>query len=320
MILPELTLARVFDEDSSWVATLSGQRVRTLIATGDVIPARTVNFKTIEQDDWMWPYAETAEFLSQADITVINLETPLLRECTPTNEGMIFCGDGRHVEGLQASGVDVATVGNNHFGNYGQAGVTETVKILTGAGIEVTGLGEPALVEIDGIMFGFLAYNDVGVSEASVASADNLTVVEDIVGVRSEADVVVVAFHWGEEYRLMPTWRQEELAHLAVDSGADLVLGNHPHWIQPVEIYNGKTIVYAHGNFVFDQMWSRETREGVVGKYTFFDNNLIDVDFYPILIESYGQPFFLTGLERENILKRMKEASESLKMEAKLSD
>src|SRR6185437_11714659 len=105
---------------------------------------------------------------------------------------------------------------------------------------------------------------------------------------------------------------QSELAHLAIDSGADLVIGNHPQWIEPAELYKGKLITYAHGNFVFDQMWSEKTEEGIVGKYTFYDKRLIDVEYLPIKIEDYGQPYFLQGTDKQKILDQMKQDSEEL--------
>jgi poly-gamma-glutamate synthesis protein (capsule biosynthesis protein) len=125
------------------------------------------------------------------------------------------------------------------------------------------------------------------------------------------ADIIIVAFHWGIEYTDMPSERQKQLAHLAVDSGADLVLGNHPHWIQPVEIYQDKLIVYAHGNFVFDQMWSEKTREGVIGRYVFYDDKLVDAQFIPIYISSYGQPDLAESPRKEKILETMKRSSEA---------
>ena len=91
----------------------------------------------------------------------------------------------------------------------------------------------------------------------------------DIQALKRQVDFVIVAFHWGIEYTALPTQEQRGIAHQAIDAGADLILGNHPHWVQATEKYQGKYITYAHGNFVFDQMWSQETREGVVGKYTF---------------------------------------------------
>lgn len=111
------------------------------------------------------------------------------------------------------------------------------------------------------------------------------------------------------EYTDQPTQRQKELAHLAIDTGADLVIGNHPHWIQPVEIYKNKLIVYAHGNFVFDQMWSAKTREGIIGRYTFYGDRLIDAEFLPVQINDFGQPRFLTGETKSVLLEVLKQQS-----------
>ena len=99
------------------------------------------------------------------------------------------------------------------------------------------------------------------------------------------------------------------MAHLAIDSGADLIIGNHAHWIQPLEIYKDKLIMYAHGNFIFDQMWSQETREGVVGKYTFYNKKLVDVEYSPIQIDDYGQPHFVEGEQKERMLKNLHKIS-----------
>src|SRR5579864_5276824 len=100
-----------------------------------------------------------------------------------------------------------------------------------------------------------------------------------------------------------------DIGHLAIDDGADLVIGNHPHWVQGVEIYHHKFIAYAHGNFVFDQMWSMETREGVVGTYTFYGKHLIAVHYRPVLIENWAQPHFLPAAQEKPILKQMRDSS-----------
>jgi len=96
---------------------------------------------------------------------------------------------------------------------------------------------------------------------------------------------------------------------VAADKTADLVIGNHPHWAQGVELYKGKFIAYAHGNFVFDQMWSLQTREGVVGTYTFYGKKLIAVRYRPVLIENYAQPHFLPAAQEAPVLKQMYDAS-----------
>lgn len=265
-----------------------------LIATGDIIPARSVNSKVIQYKDFSWPYLKTADVLKEADITFVNLEAPLLDNCPLTSEGMVFCGDSRNVEGLVFAGVDIASLANNHAGNYGSTGVEYTQNLLNNNGIKTTGIDGPAFIDIKGKKFAFLGYNDISKPQPGISNVDEEKIKTEIASAKQAAEIVIVAFHWGTEYRDQPDDRQKYLGHLAIDSGADLVVGNHPHWVQPVEIYKGKVITYAHGNFVFDQEWSQKTKEGVVGKYTFYGNKLIDVEFLPVLIEDYGQPHFVT--------------------------
>src|SRR3989344_7733703 len=116
----------IFTKDHNWVATLSAERKRVLIATGDVIPARSVNYQTVTRNNFIWPYEKIAEYLKSADVTFVNLETPLINNCPLTQEGMIFCGSSKNIEGLVYSGVDIVSLANNHAANHGEKGVLET--------------------------------------------------------------------------------------------------------------------------------------------------------------------------------------------------
>lgn len=298
---PPLTIERMFASGDPAGDDPPGTVV--LMATGDVIPARSVNMQALRRADFRWAFRQVSEVVQSADMTLINLETPLVSDCPPTDDGMIFCGDARHTEGLLEIGTDVASLANNHAGNYGPEGIRETVSHLADRGIAVTGRGEPALLTRSGTTYAFLAYNDIG------ARIDDMQVAADIRNAKQNADAVIVSFHWGTEYVRMPTTRQRHLAHLAIDSGAELVVGNHPHWYQPVEIYRDRVIVYAHGNFVFDQMWSKETTLGVIGRYGFAGGTLVSVRFIPIGIRDFGQAYFLEGNERDTVLSVMKQAS-----------
>lgn len=308
MPTPPITVAGIFSSDHTWVSSLPKEKTVTMIATGDVIPARSVNYKMATGHGFRWPFEKTADVLRSADLTVINLETPLLTNCPTTVEGMLFCGDARVAEGLTFSGIDVATLGNNHVGNHFLEGVMETKKILNDNGIIPIAEGA-GYKEVKGTRFAFLSYNDIGAAEPGVPWAEENKIKADIVEARKNADVVIVSYHWGTEYVTEPTDRQKSLAHFTIDNGADVVLGNHPHWIQPIELYKDKFIIYAHGNFVFDQEWSEETKLGVVGKYIFYDGKLVDIEYLPVRIVEYGQPYFLEGAERQQLLQRFQEAS-----------
>jgi len=277
----------------------------TLIATGDVIPARSVNTQTLKRNDFTWAWKNIAPILKKGDITLINLESPLITGCQATEEGMKFCGNPRHIEGMVYAGVDVASLANNHVGNYGREGIQETTDLLEKNGIAVTGTDiQPYITTVKNVRVGFLAYNDIGYKEDGIAWADTGTMKKEIQETKEKTDVVIVSMSWGVEYTDKPSTRQQELAHDAIDFGADLVIGNHPHWIQIGEKYNNGYIMYAHGNTIFDQMWSEETKKGVVGIYTFVGKNLTNVAFIPTYIKEYGQPMILEGAEKEKILER----------------
>lgn len=312
-----LSLDKIFSDNHSWTSTLSADKKITMIATGDIIPARSVNFKTVTMNNFNWPYEKTADVLKSADLTFVNLESPLIDNCPLANEGMIFCGDKRNVQGLLFAGVDVANLANNHILNYGEQGLNSTIDLLSKSGILPSGTGSISYTRIKNTRFAFLGYNVLDFQPSSLETNEN-KIKNDIIEAKTNADIVIVAFHWGEEYTSQPNKQQKDLAHFAVNQGANLIIGNHPHWIQPVEIYKNKLIMYAHGNFVFDQMWSEETKKGVIGKYTFFDKKLIDVEFLPVKIESYGQPYFLEDKEKEEILKSLFKGSQNLQQSLKI--
>ena len=311
---PALSVADVFPPRNLSQYGLDPSRIRTVIATGDVIPARYTD-KTIREmnNDFDYTVDQTKQLTADGDITVINLEAPLISYCPLTEGGFTFCGQPGFTTALQTASVDVATLENNHVTNYGFPGVEETEQHLDAAGIKWADRSTPAVVDVRGMKFGFLAFNAVG------EIVDREAMVAQIAALRPKVDVLSVAFHWGAEYLNVPTTAPgiaddypPELAHLAIDAGADLIIGNHPHWVQAVEVYKGKYIAYGHGNFIFDQMWSYETRVGVIGKYTFYDKVLVGVEYTPIRIDNYAQPTPMTGDERQAVLDTMRDASARL--------
>ncbi len=289
---------------------LDPAQVRVMVVTGDIIPGRRTNARIVEGGDFAYPFYETVDILKAGDLRVANLEAPLVSGCPYVTGGMGFCGDPRFVEGMQYAGVDVANLANNHSGDYGPQGREETAGRLAEAGIDVTGNGEVLYRDVRGMRFAFLGYNGVG------PLFDRQAIVGQIAAAHQEADVVVALFHWGAEYVAIPTAAPgiagddpRAIARLAIDAGADLVLGNHPHWVQGIEVYNDRLIAYAHGNFIFDQSWSRATEEGVIGRYTFYGNRLVAVRYYPVLIPDEVQPRPLEGEEAEVVLDRMRQAT-----------
>ena len=110
--VPQLTLSGLFHPTAP--ATSDPSRTWTLLATGDTIPARLVNIEASRRGDFLWPFRATADYVKNADVTFINLETPLLAGCAARSTGLVFCGDPRFVDGLTAIGTRVANLANNH--------------------------------------------------------------------------------------------------------------------------------------------------------------------------------------------------------------
>ena len=311
--LPALSLQNLFH--ANYTVPSDPSRIRTLLVTGDVIPARGVNYYATSRHDFLWPFRRTADYTKNADITDINLESPLFAGC-PVDPGpsFTFCGDARFVNGLTLMGAKVVNLANNHTSNYGAEGIRLTDQLLQQHGMLTSGLGPVAVIDVRGIKFGFVGFNGVG------RAIDKQAVQAGIARARQLADIVVVQFHWGKEYERQPLADPQVptpddpvvIGHDAIDWGADIVVGNHPHWYQGVEIYRGKLITYAHGNFVFDQMWSVETREGVIGTYTFYGTQLVSATWKPYRIYDYGQPVFMNAKDSATALQTMEAASDQL--------
>jgi poly-gamma-glutamate synthesis protein (capsule biosynthesis protein) len=298
-----ITLESIFSSDRLWINQLPQEEIVTIITTGDVIPARSVNFKMNQYNDFSYPFEKTAALLKTADITLINLEAPLVKDCPLTNEGMIFCGNQKFVKGLLFAGVDVANLANNHISNWGSDGIQQTTALLQENKILFSGVvSDVTIQEVKGLKVGFLGWNLLDKIEKG-------EILNTIKAFRARVDLLVVSVHWGEEYQAFPAVWQREFAKQMIDVGADLVVGNHSHWAQPVEIYNNKLIIYSHGNFVFDQEWSQETKTGFIAKHTFFNKRVIDSQLIPVFIKDYSQPEFLEGVKKELVLIDLREKS-----------
>jgi len=311
--LPVLSLQSLFHP--AYIVPADPTQVRTLLVTGDVIPARGVNYYATARHDFLWPFRPTADYTKNADITNINLEAPLFAGCrVDPGPSFTFCGDARFVNGLTLMGADVVNLANNHLSNYGAEGITLTDQLLHQHGMQTSGLGPVAVIDVRGIKFGFIGFNGVG------RAIDKTALKQGIARARQLADIVVVQFHWGKEYERLPKADPGVptpddpvvIAHNTIGWGADIVIGNHPHWYQGVEVYHGKLITYAHGNFVFDQMWSEETREGVIGTYTFYGTQLVAASWKAYRIYDYGQPVFMDTRDNATALQTMEAASDQL--------
>ncbi|KKT31974.1 MAG: hypothetical protein UX04_C0002G0085 [Microgenomates group bacterium GW2011_GWF2_45_18] len=267
-----------------------GSEKISILITGDIMLGRSVQTRSIQNNSYTWPFEKIADTLHNADVVFINLESPFSDPCALTDSGMTFCTRQEMIAGLTLSGVDVASVANNHAMNQGKEGLLFTEAILQRNDILFVGSKETPMVikNVKGTNIAFLAFNDVEqYQDLSQLSEETLPLL--IVQANNKADIVIVMVHWGEEYTDHPTERQKKFAKLAVDAGADIVAGNHPHWTQPLEQYKNGWIVYSHGNFIFDQEWSAKTKQGVVSEWIVENKAVVEVKLLPVEIKQFGQ-------------------------------
>ena len=248
------------------------------------------------------------EYLRNADLTLANLENPVVEGATWHPGATTFTGDPRLLPILEAAGIDGVTLGNNHILDAGASGIPETIAHLRGAGISHTGAGtdlasarEPMIFDLGGTKIGVLNYQGVPSygwawateSAPGTAPLREDVMVEDVRRLRPRVDLLVVMPHWGDEYVATPEPGQVELAHAVMDAGADLVVGGHAHWPKGIEMYRGKPVFYGIGNFLFDQSWSEETSTGIFAEITLYADRVAQVRPVPFILLDHAQPNFL---------------------------
>ncbi|HPJ03057.1 MAG TPA: CapA family protein [Candidatus Limiplasma sp.] len=205
-----------------------------------------------QQDrDLNFMFRNVRDILQADDLTVLNFEgtlTTASRNRYRADYKFLFRADPSYVSMLADNSVEFVTLENNHVMDMGEEGFAETKRVLTDAGVGHASDGEPALFTLYGAKVGILAYQTFD------GAYDRLftQVPEDIAALKGQgADLVICGFHWGDELDYYPNSNQQKLAKIAVDGGADLVVGHHSHRINPIELYKGKYIVYSLANFVF---------------------------------------------------------------------
>ncbi|HUO75852.1 MAG TPA: CapA family protein [Candidatus Paceibacterota bacterium] len=238
-----------------------------LLFVGDIMLSRSVGDAMLRRNDFDWPFERIASVTAAADLTFGNLETPISTRGTPHGCGYCFRADPRVVDGLRYAGFDVLSVANNHSHDYGSDAFADTLQYLASASIDPVGYGPAVVRTVGTTRIGFLAYT---------YPLDEARITADIAAARPQADVLVVSFHAGTEYETVHNALQERVYHAAIDAGADLVIGSHPHVVQDVERYKGKWIAYSLGNFIFDQTFSPLTMHGMLVDLTVKDGHIAD--------------------------------------------
>ena len=306
-----------------------------LVATGDYIPARCVpdSVRRFGGGDFNAVFADLGDHLRAADVVVVSMEVPVVprENVSPCLRTLVLSAPVEAVEALAGAGADVVTLAGNHAGDcYTGCGralaVQHTIDVLEAAGIAHAGTGatlaaarRPALIERGGIRLAVLSYE--GQADHYFASADTPGVAplnepslrEDIAAARAVADHVIVAFSSGAEYVQSTIRQQDEAVRVALEAGATLVVGNHPHAVQPLVERGGALVAFALGNFVFDQDWSIETTQSVLLEVGFSADRIIGYRVRPVVIRLNYQPQFVdpAGTVGREILTRLWDATDA---------
>jgi poly-gamma-glutamate synthesis protein (capsule biosynthesis protein) len=273
----------------------------TFLFTGDVMLTRDVGRRIREEKDPAWPFRQIAPYLASADLAFVNLESPFSDKGKRTEHGLVFNADPANIAGLLLAGVDVASTANNHSRDCGSHGVEFTYRWLKSHGIEPVGTGESAaeahrgvVLTRHGIRFGFLAYTydqkngNWRDTDDRIADIDISTMKRDALAMNRRCDVLIVSMHNGIEYQKKPNRNQIDFAHAAIDAGATLVIGHHPHVTQPMEFYRQAVIFYSLGNFVFDQFQRQETQKGAIARVQFLGRYVASAEMRPVQITRDG--------------------------------
>lgn len=211
--------------------------------------------------------------LETDNLTIGNLEGPLTNKTSKASKQFAFKGYPNFVNILVDGSVEAVTIANNHAYDYGIDGYNDTVANLNSAGISNFDINKTAIFESDGVKIGL-----IGLKTWDDSTYNKTLITNNINDVKAKgAEIVIISFHWGIERNYYPSTYQKNLAHHAIDNGADLVLGHHPHVLQGIETYNGKNIVYSLGNFCFGGNRNPSDKDTMIytHKFTLDKNNKI---------------------------------------------
>lgn len=299
-----------------------GDPTFSLIAVGDImLGGRTT--AAIKEHGADYPLDAVLPLLQRSQLVLGNLEGPFARKAQKMARNFSYRVNPALAMALARAGVNVMTLANNHLLDCGRAGVVETLEALAraniaalGAGINTEAAHVPVIREVGGLRIGLLGYY----WNSRCAARENLpgsamdtpeALASDIGRLRGQVDRVVVTFHWGIPYEREPLPEDRAKARFAIDCGADVVIGHHPHVIQPIEVHRGRPIIYSVGNFAFGSGNSKA--EGLLVALQ-LDPRRTKVAIYPLYVKNRDprvcyQPKVLAGIAAERALCRLVEAS-----------
>jgi len=259
--------------------------------------------------DYSYFFKNTTEIFKNDDLTTANLETTFTDATVKAQKTYNFKTPADQTKILTYGGIDAVNISNNHIYDYLDQGYEDTKTALTDAGIGFFGEGSRYIKEIDGVKFGFLGYRAF---ESSDSFLNKLKT--DIASLKAEGCIVIINFHWGVERSYSPNETQKKIARYAIDNGADMIIGHHPHVVQSIETYNNKIICYSLGNFCFGGNKNPSDKDTFIAQAVFNTENSVlkSIGFRVIpasisSVDSYNDycPTPLTGTKKEDFLAKL---------------
>jgi poly-gamma-glutamate capsule biosynthesis protein CapA/YwtB (metallophosphatase superfamily) len=293
-------------------------------AVGDIMLAGS-GAMTSKRLGYDYPFAATREVLKKGDIAIGNLESPIARSGNAfTGKKFHYRSAPRAAIALKNAGFSLVTLANNHMMDFGPLALEETRRHLeragigyTGAGASITAARKRAVITVRGTKVAFLAYSltfpddfYAATDRAGTAPGIFSFYRDDIAGARKEADYVVVSFHWGTEGSTITKPYQVAAAHRAIDAGADVVIGHHPHVLQGIEHYKNGVILYSLGNYAFGTA-SKTAKRSIIAR-VILGNGVKGVELVPLNVlnrEVHFQPRVLSGKEGQEVIDHLNHIS-----------
>lgn len=291
------------------------ERTATFVAVGDIMLSRGVAKEIIKSGNLNYPFSKMDDVLLRSDFNFGNLESPVSGNDHVLGEGLVFNARRDHASALSKYNFKIVNLANNHAFDQLLKGLLATRDFLDKLGIKHVGVGEteaeawkPSIVEANGIRIAFIGASYASINDGGVARKPNVARIEDqgrlaaaIRLAKLDAEFIVVTMHAGIEYTREPEKGQIAFARAAVDAGADIVIGAHPHWVQTTEVYRGKPIFYSLGNFVFDQK-PEERRKGLILRIKLRGAKLDQIEMLPVIIDD-SAPRLANPVESRQILR-----------------
>jgi poly-gamma-glutamate synthesis protein (capsule biosynthesis protein) len=302
--------------------TQENKKIKLLFA-GDIMLDRSVKIKVEKKfnGDYSSLFNNIKDYLNSFNYVVVNLEGPVSNRGVKVGSIYSFRMSPKILSALNDTNIKILNLANNHIWDYGQEAFLDTLFNLEKNNLYYFGAGKNKNQAYGGLILekydnkiGIIGFSEflkniqANDNKAGIAYLDEEIFKKSIKELRKKVDILIITFHWGNEYQYEPNKKQKYFARLAIDLGADLIIGHHPHIVQKIERYKNKFIFYSLGNFIFDQNFSKETMRGGLVELEIENRNIKNIYFRwsylnnNFQIEKISEPLLVYDLNGRSLL------------------